>query len=71
MGLHRDFDDYMNSAYSDIDQPEDQKSLSHKRELRKKIEDRLESKRLKEACRDEWDDWDELGEEFDWDQIDK
>lgn len=68
MGLHRDHDDYMNSSYSDIDAQEDQQTLSHRRELRKKIEERLESKRLKEACRD---DWDELDDEFDWSEIEK
>lgn len=65
MGLHNDYD-YNNSTYSEYDSVEDQQNLSHKRALRKKIEDRLESKRLREACKD---DWDELNDEFDWDQV--
>lgn len=68
MGLHKDSDEHRHSSFSDIDQHEDPKVLSHRRELRKKIEDRLESKRLKEACQD---DWDELNDEFDWEEIEK
>lgn len=68
MSLNRDYDDSLNSSYYDSDKKEDEQTLSHRRELRKKIEERMESKRLKEACQD---DWDELNDEFKWEELDK
>ncbi|MCR9191168.1 MAG: hypothetical protein NXI01_00715 [Gammaproteobacteria bacterium] len=53
----------------DISDPEsDQIDDSQKREIRRKLEDRVERQRLKE----ELEDYEgELDDEFDWDNLDK
>lgn len=46
---------------------DDEKDLSHKREVRRMLEEQLERKRLK----DELEDFDgELEDDFDWDNLD-
>lgn len=62
MSLHREQDESYSIPDFSID--EDKETLSHKKRVRKMLEDRLERKRLK-------DEFDELDGEFDWDEIDR
>lgn len=66
MGLHGDFDDsqsFSDMGYEpDINIEDEAEDLSHKRQVRKMLEDRLEKKRLKEEFRDEFS----ADDEFDW-----
>lgn len=62
MSLHRESDD--NYSFSEYTMDEDVEELSHKKRVRKMLEDRLERRRLKE-------EFDELDGEFDWDELDK
>lgn len=66
MGLQRehDEDDYHFSTEYSYEEENDRDKLSHKRHVRKMLEDRLERKRLKEEL-------DELDSEFDWDDYDR
>ena len=59
---YKDEDYYLNDI--DIERDKDAENLSHKRDIKRRLEDRLEEKRLRE----EIDDYDE---EFDWDELDK
>ncbi len=59
---YQDDDRYLNDV--DVDHEDDQETLSHKRAIRRKLEERLERKRLRE----EIDDYDD---EFDWDDFDR
>jgi len=62
MGLRKDYDD---DSYAFSDFPiESGEELSHRKQIRKKLEERLERKRLKEEL-------DELDGEFDWDDLDR
>lgn len=65
MSLRREHDeeDYSFSDYS-LEDENDLEHLSHKRRVRKMIEEKLERKRLKEEL-------DELDDEFDWDELDR
>lgn len=63
MSLRRDYDNHSFSEYSYEDE-EDKEKLSHKRQVRKMLEEKLERKRLKE-------EFDELDGEFDWDELDR
>lgn len=63
MSLHREQDDDSYS-FTDFSIDEDADELNRKKNLRKKIEERLERKRLKE-------EFDELDGEFDWDELDR
>jgi hypothetical protein len=63
MSLHKDYDDDSH-YFSDHAMETDKEELSHKRRVRKLLEDRLERKRLKEEI-------DELDGEFDWDDVDR
>lgn len=51
-------------SHSDYYQEQDKEELSRKSHLRKRLEDRLERKRLREQ-------FDELDGEFDWDEFDR
>lgn len=62
MSLRKDYDD--SYTFNDFSLEEDVEELSHKKRIRKLLEDKLEKKRLKE-------EFDELDGEFDWDDIDK
>jgi hypothetical protein len=62
MSLRKQHDD--NTHFTDFDYEESPETLSHKRQVRKALEDRLERKRIKE-------EFDELDGEFDWDEWDK
>ena len=64
MGLRREYDEEQN--YNDFSQEseDDPEELSHKRRVRKMIEERLERKRLKE-------EFDEFDGDFDWDELDR
>lgn len=64
MGLHREHDDP--EVYTDFPMEIDEggKGLSHKRLVRKMLDDRLERKRLRE-------EFDELDGEFDWEDFDR
>lgn len=63
MGLHKDSDEDA-SLFNDYSYEEDNEQLSHKKRVRRMLEDRLERKRLKEEI-------DELDGEFDWEELDK
>lgn len=75
MGLHKEPDE---QSFADINFDEQRDSdedievnvddLSHKKQVRKLLEEKLERKRLKEEF---MDDFDEIGGEFDWDDLDK
>lgn len=53
---------------SDFNYDEEISLSSHKKDVRRMLEDRLERKRLKEEFKD---DFDELSADFNWDLIDK
>lgn len=65
MGLRKENDDDYH-AFSDYsyEEDEDPAKLSHKRRVRKMVEERLERKRLKQEL-------DELDGDFDWDEFDR
>ena len=65
MDLHEDY--YDDQSFSDYHYDDDADS-THRRNIRRILEEKLERKRLKEEFKDELD---ELSGEFDWDQIDK
>lgn len=63
MSLNKDHDD--GQIFSDFNYDEmDEKTLSHKKYVRRMLEERLERKRLKQELEDE------LEGEFDWDDLD-
>ncbi|KTC67908.1 hypothetical protein Lbir_2510 [Legionella birminghamensis] len=63
MGLRNEHDD--GHSFNDYEYThEDEEQLSHKKRIRKLLEDRLEKKRLREEI-------DELDGDFDWDELDK
>ena len=59
---YQDDDRYLNET--EVERDDDQETLSHKRAIRRKLEERLERKRLRE----EIDDYDD---EFDWDDFER
>ena len=59
MGLHRDLDE--SHSFSDYPMEEKAEDISHKKKVRKLLEERLERKRVKA-------EFDELDGEFDWDE---
>jgi len=63
MSLRKDYDEDAH-YFSDKHVESNPEELSHKRRIRKLLEERLERKRLKE-------DIDELDGEFDWDELDR
>lgn len=65
MALHEDSDDY---SFSDYSYEEDVNDLNEKKRIKRKLDERLERKRLKDEFKD---DFDELSGEFDWDELDK
>jgi hypothetical protein len=65
MALHEDYDD---QSFSNFNYDDDAESGTHRKNVRRMLEDRLERKRLREECQD---DFDELSAEFDWDSMDK
>ena len=60
--LREEFDE--GSTFSEFSVKEDPATLSHRKRVRKMLEDRLEKKRLKEEI-------DELDGEFDWDELNR
>ncbi len=63
MSLHTDTDhEFDDGNYYDLSKEEKLEKADHKRLVRKKLEDRLERKRLMEEI-------DELDGEFDWDDL--
>lgn len=50
--------------FSDINYDDDKEALSHKKRVRRMLEERLERKRLKE-------EFDEMDGEFDWDEFER
>lgn len=62
MSLHRERDETY--SFSDFSIDEDKDELNRKKHLRKRLEDRLEKKRLRQEL-------DELDGEFDWDELDR
>lgn len=65
MELNEDYDDH---SLSDYNYDDDVDSVSHRKKVKRLLEERLERKRLKEEFKD---DFDELSGEFDWDLLDK
>ena len=64
MGLYEHPDE---QSYSDYNYDDENGENNHKKKVKRMLEDRLERKRLKDECKD---DFDELNGEFDWDKID-
>lgn len=62
MSLRKDTEDGF--SFNDLSYENDPETLSHKKRVRKMLEDRLEKKRMREEL-------DELDGEFDWDDLDK
>lgn len=63
MSLHSDTDyEFDDGSVYELSKEEKVEKLAHRREVRKKLEDRLERKRLMEEI-------DELDGEFDWDDF--
>lgn len=65
MSLHEDYDKHY---FSDYKFDEDIDDLPKRKRIKRMLEDKLEHKRLKDEFKD---DFDELGGEFDWDELDK
>lgn len=65
MGLHEEYDD---QSFSDYNYDDDMDDMTHKKRIKRMLEDRLERKRLRDEFKD---DFDELSGEFDWDELDK
>ena len=67
MSLDKQWDDELNHSTDFnadfVNEKEDHESDKHRRKIRKCIEERLETKRLR-------DEIDELDGDFDWDEID-
>ncbi len=68
MGLYEDHHSHSYSDFREEDygEPED---LSHKKKIKRLLEEKLERKRLRDEFKDEFDDFND--EEFDWSQLDK
>lgn len=64
MELHEDYDDY---EFSDHHSDDDANN-SYRKNVRRRLEDHLERKRLQSEFKD---DFDELNGEFDWDFLEK
>lgn len=64
MDLHEEYDEKSLSDYN----YDDEVDVSHRKNVRRLLEDRLERKRLKDEFKD---DFDELSADFDWDMLDK
>lgn len=67
MSLHEDSDDYSFSDYN-YDELDDREHLDEKKKVKRLLDERLERKRLKDECKDEFD---ELNGDFNWDDLDK
>ncbi|KTD59247.1 PA3496 family putative envelope integrity protein [Legionella shakespearei] len=66
MGLHEEYED---QSFSDYNYEEDDmEDTTHRKRIKRMLEDRLERKRLRDEFKD---DFDELSGEFDWDELDK
>lgn len=63
MSVHKEYDD--SQLVSDFNYEEEGDALSHKKRVRRMIEDKLELRRLKEELDDE------LEGEFDWKDFDR
>ena len=48
--------------FNDYNIDEDETTLEHRRQVKKKLDEKMEKRRLKEALKDEFDE-----HEFDWD----
>lgn len=65
MALHEDYND---QSFSDYNYDDDMESITHRKSVRRMLDERLELKRLRDEFKD---DFDELGGDFDWDVLDK
>lgn len=63
MGLHQGRRQDADSLFSEFDSGEDLEALNKRRRMRKIIEEKMEFKRLKDACKDDLLDSED---EFDW-----
>lgn len=68
MSLHEDLDDYSFSEHKYEEEKESIEELSHKKKVKRLLEERLERKRLLHEFKD---DFDELSGEFNWDDLEK
>ncbi|WP_028387652.1 PA3496 family putative envelope integrity protein [Legionella fairfieldensis] len=66
MSLQKDYEE--NASFSDYSYEEDAEQLTHKKRVRKMLEEHLERKRLKEEFKDEFD---ELNDDFDWEELNR
>jgi hypothetical protein len=65
MELHEDNEE---QSFSEYNYEDDVDSATHRKSVRRMLEEKLERKRLKEEFKD---DFDELSGDFDWDALDK
>ncbi|WP_298624745.1 PA3496 family putative envelope integrity protein [uncultured Legionella sp.] len=65
MALHEEFDE---QSFSDYNYDDEMDDMTHKKRVKRMLEDRLEKKRLRDEFKD---DFDELSGDFDWDELDK
>lgn len=65
MGLHKDHD---GNYFTDYHYEDDAEDLTHRKKIKRLLEEKLEKKRLKEEFKD---DFDELNGDFNWDDLDK
>lgn len=63
--LHEDYED---QSFSDYSYDDDATDTTHRKNVRRMLEERLERKRLREEFKD---DFDELSGEFDWDSFEE
>lgn len=65
MGLHKEYEE---PTFSDFNLDEEHDDIPHRKQIKRRLEERLERKRLKEEFQD---DFDEFTADFDWDELDK
>lgn len=63
MSLRRNYDDHHSFSDFPYEEEEDAATISHKKHVKRMLEDKLERKRLKEELDDE------LYGDFDWDDL--
>lgn len=68
MSLHEELDDYSFNEYKYEEEAKSVEELSHKKRVKRLLEERLERKRLQDEFKD---DFDELNGEFNWADLEK
>ncbi len=64
MGLHHE--EHGDHSFSDYNLDDNVEDIAQKKKVKRLLDERLERKRLKEECKD---DFDEINGEFDWDEL--